>query len=246
MKAMTRASRAARALGVVAVLALGGCERGSAPGEGSEAAAPAPTSATAPALAASAADAFLVLPGDYAQGTTVAELEARFGKANVRQETKPEPRVVLFPDDPTRRAVVTFHEPAEFRELASISVTEPGSRWRGKRGTQVGMSFAIVRELNGKPFGFSGFDSQRRGFARDAWSPSLSDEDSTLGAFDVADGDHLYFDLDFGLRAGADVGLTDLPIDEYAQSDDGRFPRLGELVIVTAIGAHSSLDDEWD
>ena len=85
MKAMTRASRAARALGVVAVLALGGCERGSAPGEGSEAAAPAPTSATAPALAASAADAFLVLPGDYAQGTTVAELEARFGKANVRQ-----------------------------------------------------------------------------------------------------------------------------------------------------------------
>lgn len=234
------------ASGLSAAVMLGACERHAAPGEGSDAVAASAVPIETPGAAASAADAFLVLPGDYAQSTTVAELEARFGKANVRTETEPEPRLVLFPNDPARRAFVTFHDPASFRDLASITVTDPGSRWRGKQGVEVGMSFAKVRELNGKPFGYSGFDAQKRAFARDAWSLSMSDEDGSLGAFDVGDGDHLYFDIDFGIREGATVGLTDLPIDGYAQSDEARFPQVGELAVVTGIGAHSSLDDEWE
>ena len=117
----------------------------------------------APTPAAPSADAFLVLPGDYAERTTVADFEARFGKTNVRKETGPEPRLVLFPDDPSRRAYVTFYEAEVFEHLARISVTDPGSLWRGKQGAQIGMTFAKIRELNGTPFSYSGFEEQKRG-----------------------------------------------------------------------------------
>ena len=243
-------ARAARVMSVLALalaVALCGCDRKPAPGAGGDATRTAAPPVAVPANAApSAADAFLLLPGDYGQHTTVADLEARFGKAHVRVETVPEPRLVLFPDDPTRRAFVTFHEAEAFRELAGIRVVDAGSRWRGKRGLQVGMPLTQVVALNGKPFLYSGFDDRKRAAVRDGWSPSLDDDDAVLGHFDVAEGDHLYFDVDLGVRDGATVGPTDLPLDEHLRSDDARFPRVGELVIVTALGAHSSLDDEWD
>jgi len=199
------------------------------------------------ATAATVPDAFLILPGDYAQKTTLADLEARFGIANVRQETTPAPRVVLFPDDPTRRAYVVFHKAAAFQELKHIYVTDPGSRWRGKQGVQVGMTFAKLRELNGKPFYYDGFDEQKRGGIYDSWSPSMSDEDATLGAFDVCEGDHLYFEVEIGVGDPARLkAASDLPADEHLSSDDPRFPHLGELILVTAMGASSSLDDEWE
>lgn len=193
------------------------------------------------------ADAFLVLPGDYSERTTAADLEARFGKANVRREAGPEPRIVLFSDDPTRRAYVTFYDAGTFEHLSGISVTDRGSRWRGKHGVQVGMSFAKVRELNGKPFNYFGFDRLERGRAHDGWSPALDGDDGALGAFDVSEGDHLYFDLDFGVPdeqpPEADLAL---PADEHLSSDDPRFPKLGERIVVTGLGASSSLDDEWN
>ncbi len=198
-------------------------------------------------MEATSSDAFLLLPGDYAQKTTVADLEARFGVTNVRRETGPEPHVVLFPDDPTRRAYLSFYEPETFKELARISVTDPGSRWRGKHGVHVGMTFTKLRELNGKPFLYSGFDEQKRGRVHDGWSPSLSDDDATLGAFDVAENDHLYFDVELGVEDPSRLKTaSDLPVDENLSSDDPRFPRLGELIRVTGIGASSSLDDEWE
>ncbi|MES2923501.1 MAG: hypothetical protein V4819_18240 [Verrucomicrobiota bacterium] len=208
---------------------------------------PAAAPETATAVESPAADKFIILPGDYSQKTTVADLEARFGKANVLRETEPAPRVVLFPDDPTRRAFVTFHEAAEFKELAHISVSDPGSLWRGKHGAHVGMTFAKLRELNGKPFYYTGFDEQKRGGVHDSWSPSMSDDDSSLGAFDVAENDHLYFNVELGVGDPARIkGVADLPVDERLSSDDPRFPNLGAVIVVTGIGASSSLDDEWE
>jgi hypothetical protein len=199
-----------------------------------------------PPAASTAADAFLMLPGDYAQKTTLADLEARFGKANVRRETEPSPRVVLFPDDPTRRAYITFHEAENFKELASISVTDPGSRWRGKHGVHVGMTFAKLQELNGKPFYYYGFDEQKRGQVHDGWSPAIGEE-ATLGAFDVGENDHLYFNVELGVSDPSRLKTaSELPADENLLSNDPRFPRLGELIQVTRIGASSSLDDEWE
>lgn len=201
----------------------------------------------APEDTTAAADAFMLIPGDYAQSTTVADLEARFGAENVRKETGEEPRLVLFPDDPTRRAYVFFHEAEKFEELSRITVTDPGSRWRGKHGVQVGMPVAEVRKLNGKPFFYSGFDKQQRAIAHGGWSPALEDDEKQpLGNFDVAETDHLYFDLELGVADGSKLtSTTDLPVDEHLSSDDPRFPRFNELVIVTAITGSNSLDDEW-
>jgi len=156
-------------------------------------------------------------------------------------------RVELFPDDPLRRAYVAFHSQQASGGVASISVRDAGSLWRGKRGVSVGMSFADLRKLNGKPFWFSGFDDERRGWVRDQWSPALDGDAGLLGALDVEENDHMYFEVELGLRGQADdVSAGAYPTDDSISSDDPRYPRLGEFVEVTAISATTSLDDEWE
>lgn len=202
---------------------------------------------------ASPAEVTFVLPGTFSQRTTVADLQARFGKANVKIISMPDGddtsrSVVLFPDDPTLRAYVSFHDAVALSDLASIAVRDSGSRWRGKHGVFIGMSFAELRRRNGKSFFFSGFDSEQRGLARDQWSPALDGDDGQLGAFDVGEDEHMYFGVELGLRGR----VADIPVDAYPHddvslsSDDPRYPRLGELVEVTGINATTSLDDEWE
>lgn len=231
--------RSHRALVLIAGVFLAACKPGEKPGE-------APKEPAA-AEATTNADAFLVLPGDYAESTTAADLEARFGKANVRRETEPEPRVVLFPDDPTRRAYVTFYDEETLERFAGITVTDPGSRWRGKHGVHVGMTMAKVRELNRKPFYFFVDDERQHGRAHDGWSPALDDDDGALGAFDVEEGERLYFDVDLGPADPATLkALPAQPEGEQISSEDPRYRELREVIIVTGIGASSSLDDEWE
>ena len=191
-------------------------------------------------------DAFLILPGDYAESTTVADLEARFGKANVRKETSPEPRLVLFPEDPTRRAYVTFHKDETFEQLASILVTDPGSRWRGKHGVQIGMTIAKLQALNRKPFLIFVNDELQNSRAHDGWSPALDDDDGSLGTLDVEEGEHLYFDVNLGPTDPAVVkAIPGLPSMDQISSADPRYRELQQVIVVTGIGASSSLDDEW-
>lgn len=202
----------------------------------------------APAAAVGAAA--WVLPGTFSELTTRADLEARFGVANVElvESRDGEDRIsrslVLFPDDPQRRAHVEFHDDEHLAIVRSIEVRDAQSLWRGKRGVRIGMSLAELRRINGKPFYLQGFDAAGRGSVRDQWSPALDDDDATLGALDVDGNDRLYFGVDLALRApAADAGAW--PRDEYLSSDDPRWPRLGESVVVTAFSAWSSLDDEW-
>ena len=189
------------------------------------------------------------LPGDYSEATTRADLEQRFGKANVGvvetvdADGYSQRSLVLFADDPRRRATVRFHDDREFALLAAIEVRDADSLWRGKHGVRVGMSLDDVRRINGKPFYLSGFDADGRGAARDQWSPALDDDDGRLGALDVDGDDRLYFGIDFALRPGLDRSAW--PRDEYHSSDDPRWPGLGDAVVVSAIVAWSSLDDEW-
>lgn len=214
---------------------------------------PSPPAPVAPALAQEVTDdASLLLPGTFSERTTLADLETRFGKNNVKiieQRDADGARwrsVVLFADDPSRRASVSFHDSEALKGLQSISVSDAGSRWRGKDGVRVGMSFAELRSINGKPFYFAGFDGEQRGGARDQWSPAFGD-DAALGALDVDGDDHMYFGVDLGVRGDVDdVPGNAYPHDESILSDDPRYARLGELVVVTAINASTSLDDEWD
>ena len=199
-----------------------------------------------------ATDRYLVLPGDYAQSTTLQDLRDRFGAANVAIDESPGPdgepgrRVVLFPDDPSRRAVVEFYDTQALEGIASIVVSDAGSRWRGKEGVRVGMSLADVRRANGWRFNYLGFDSEGRAWAHDQWSPSEGDE-NTLGRLDVGEDDHMYFGVELRLRgAPGEVPADAYPHDDYASSDDPRWPRIGEQAEVAALVASTSLDDEWE
>ncbi|MEK7953040.1 hypothetical protein [Luteolibacter soli] len=229
-----------------AALILVSCKPAEKPKGAEAAAAPKEPAKTEEPAAAPASDAFLLLPGDYAEATTVADLEARFGKANVRKETTPEPRLVLFPDDPTRRAYVTFHEKEKFEILASILVTDPGSRWRGKHGVQIGMTIAKLQSLNRKPFSLFVNDAEQHSNVHDSWSPALDENDGTLGTLDVEEGEHLYFEVTLGPTDLAAVKvIPDLPKEDLISSDDKRYRELQQVIVVTGIGASSSLDDEW-
>ncbi|WP_440223851.1 hypothetical protein ACQQ2N_01235 [Dokdonella sp. MW10] len=211
-----------------------------------------PADDAGPRSAADAGHDAWTLPGTFSEFTTMDDLRGRFGAGNVvivasPEEGAPDARsVVLFPDDPVRRAYVRFHDDAELAQLASVEIRDADSRWRGKHGVRVGMTLAEVRAINGKPFYLSGFDSRGRGYARGQWSPALDDDDGRLGALDVDGEDRLYFGVDFRLRAGASArDGSAWPRDEYLSSEDPRWPDLGEAVVVDAILAWSSLDDEW-
>jgi len=190
------------------------------------------------------------LPGTFSQGTSLAHLEARFGTDNLRK-VKPAAdayncEVILFPDDPTRRAHAFFYDCEKLDQLRSIEIRDRESRWRGKGGVHVGMLFAELRERNGKAFGFTGFDQDGIGTAHDQWSPAIGD-DATLGKLDVEEGERMYFDVTLGLRADAPASdKAALPRDSYFPSDDPRIPPLALLLEVVGFGASTSLDDEWD
>ena len=198
----------------------------------------------AEAPAAAAPDDGFVLPGTFSEATTLADLQARYGAENVKvAEIADGPDstsqvALLFPDDPTRRATVRFWDGETMQHMASVTVTDPESRWRGKLGVRIGTTFAELRRLNAAEFFYGGFYEDGSGAVRDGWN---------AGALDVADGDMLYFGLDLGLRppTGVDAGTVAPNGEPQLSSDDARFPRLGELVVVTGLSAWSSLDDEW-
>src|SRR5687768_6442458 len=201
------------------LFALSGCEQRAPSTDAFEKPSQSPTEPVATGTPPKpSADTALVLPGAFAESTSVSDFETRFGKPNITltevQDTDGRTlrSLVLFPDDPTRRAYVTFHDPEAMTGVASIRVDDAGSLWRGKHGVHVGMSLAELRRVNGKPFHFSGFDDERRGWVRDQWSVSIDDADATLGALDVAADDQMYFGVDLGVR-GADV-----PADAYPQA----------------------------
>lgn len=209
-----------------------------------------PVQAKSPPESAAAQAEDWQLPGTFTQGTSLADLESRFGADNLHKvKASAETygcEVILFPDDPTRRAHAFFYDCDKLDQLRSIEVRDRQSRWRGKSGLHVGMSFAELRERNGKAFGFSGFDQDGRGTAHDQWSPAIGD-DATLGKLDVGEGDRMYFDVTLGLGADApEKDKATLPRDSYFPSDDPRIPLLAPLLEVVAFGASTSLDDEWD
>jgi hypothetical protein len=188
-------------------------------------------------------DTAFVLPGAFSEQTTVADLQARYGASNVKIGALPddgETGVILFPDDPTQRAYVRFWDDPPEGHMASVTVTDPESRWRGKLGVKIGTSLAELRTLNGAKFWFSGFGfhSESRATVRDAWNS---------GALDVSEGEQLYFGVDLQLRNAHGVPATAYPGGDEAQVsiEDPRYPTLGELAVVSAISAWSSLDDEW-
>lgn len=147
------------------------CRPASDPGVTASAEPPAKTTAGVPATetpaaqpqAPVAAPETWILPGDFSPETKLTDLQRRFGAGNVKVEEIPGAEgesfrgILLFPDDPTRRATVYFQDPRNLLGLAMVSIDEDRSQWKLASGIGIGAPLSEVRRINGKPFTFAGF-----------------------------------------------------------------------------------------
>jgi len=170
------------------------------------------------------------LPGTLGPTTTRAELEARFGKANLREETRTGPEgegeyavLVAFPDDPQRRLELVLGEGRQ--TLDRIEVSGAHSRWHEASGLRVGMPLAELVALNGKPVGFLGLDWDYGGTVEDWHGGTLANDGATLFRSVM---------LEAREGVGDDVALP--TGDGSFRSDDPQWPSIGKDLVVGKIG----------
>jgi hypothetical protein len=181
------------------------------------------SSSPAPSPPASVA---LVLPGDFAPDTTLEKLQQRFGARNAVASEIPGaegesfPGVVLFPDDPWRRATLYFQDEKALRGLSMVSIDEASSQWKLSSGVGIGTPLAEVRKLNGKPFTFSGFDWDYGGMVTDWQGGKLQ------AAGENAISERVQLRMPDGGANGKDYPMG----DSGFSSDDPRWADLGIIV----------------
>jgi hypothetical protein len=235
----------ARRLGAFALaLLLAACNR---PAPSVEATAQPPASvATAPADApavappADAASDALVLPGPFAADSTPDSLRRIFGAGNVRignvpgAEGETSRGVILFPDDPGRRAYLYFQDESTLRGLSLVRVFDAESRWKLDDGIAIGTTLAELVRRNGKPITYSGLGWDYGGVVQDFGGGTLEPHKGQvmrswrLGPKDdTADAANAY------------------PIGEDSyRSDDPRYPRQGDVVVVNELSVSFPGDDD--
>lgn len=186
---------------------------------------PPPAEAAAAPLAP-ATVAALVLPGDFAPDTTLEQLQQRFGADNVKVQQIPGSEgdtfrgVLLYPDDPSRRATLYFQDEKNLRGLGMVSVQEADSQWKLASGIGIGTPLEEVRKKNGKPFTFSGFD----------WDYGGTITDWQGGKLQPAKDNAVSERMQLRMPEGGS-GDKDYPIgDSGFSSDDPRWAGLGIAV----------------
>jgi hypothetical protein len=104
-----------------------------------------------------------VLPQAFRGDDSLASLQERFGALNVRVEDIPGAEgevshgIVLFPDDPTRRAYLHFQDEDHLRGLALVRIVDSQSTWALDGDVRMGTTLAELVARNGAPIEFSGF-----------------------------------------------------------------------------------------
>lgn len=202
-------------------------------------AAPAPVAAPAPEEAAPAKPETAAptpetfeLPGTLGPLTTRLELEARFGKENLRQETfdgaegiGTYPVLVVFPDDPRKRLELVLDGDNPDAPIRELRVTSTDSIWHDASGLRPGMTLAELVELNSAPVSFYGLQWDYGGAVQDWHGGKLAN----------AVGNKLFHRVT--LSASKAAGDRALPSgDATFRSDDARWPNLGKDMIVGEIG----------
>lgn len=185
-----------------------------------------------------AANATYRLPGLFAADTRVLWLQQRFGEANVRVADVPGGEgetsrgVILFADDSTRRAYLYFQDEKRLRGLSLVRVTDAGSRWQFDNGIGIGTPLSKLLALNGKPIKFLGFD----------WDYGGAITDWNGGQLQPA-ADH---SVQRGIRLDHHTASDDTyPMgDTIFSSDDKRFPKLGDEVVVGEISVSFPGEDD--
>lgn len=203
---------------------------------------PAAPAATAPATAPAAPKAkqtkvetpaeTWVLPGSLGPLTTRLQLEARFGKDNVREDTFDGaegigtfPALVVFPDDPRRRLELVLDADNPDAPIQELRVSSTDSLWHDASGLRAGMTLAELMELNGAPISFYGLQ----------WDYGGTVQDWHGGRLANPVGNPLFHRVT--LAARRDAGDVALPAgDTSFRSDDARWPTLGNDMIVREIG----------
>lgn len=238
-------------LGVCIAVTLAACERTtpmpvlpaaspppkSAPRSAPESAAPiSPVAATEPAIEPGTEPGENIgnwdLPGSLQPLTTRLELEARFGKDNVRVETfdGPEgdgtyPVLVVFPDDPRKRVELVQNAENPDAPIVELRISDPATQWHGANGLRPGMTLAELVALNGAPVSFYGLDWDYGGAVQDWHGGKLAN------AVDAATFHRIT------LAASDDVSDARLPQgDRSFRSDDASYPTIGKDLVVSQLG----------
>ena len=223
-------------------LVLAGCQRDaasppSASSDGASATSPAEAAASsAPPTATEAtspvpAATDWTLPGDFAPDTTVAQLKARFGEANVRivddlpmAEGETARGVVLFPEDPSRRATLHFQDTRNLAGLQGVTIDDAGSRWHYASGVRIGMTLAELAALNGAPVSFYGLSWDYGGHVIGFNGGKLGDAEGRAGR------DGMRLDIQPDAKDG------DYPVgDREFRSDDPKWPKAGRSLAVSEL-----------
>lgn len=222
-------------------LLLAACSPTPSPPPTAPAAAAPPSSPAKPATATTtqpqaAADANAwVLPGNLGPLTTRAELDARFGKANVREDSLPGaegdgvlPVLTIYPDDPSQRLLLVLdaEQPNNLdAPIQELRITDANSRWRDRSGLHPGMSLAELVARNGAPISFYGLD----------WDYGGSVQDWHGGKLANGVGNALFHRVTLAARTGSDHPA--LPVgDRIFRSDDPRWPDLGKQLVIGELG----------
>ena len=174
-----------------------------------------------------------VLPGSLGPLTTRLQLETRFGKANVREESFPGaeglgsyPALVVFPDDPRKRLELVLDADNPDAPIRELRVSDARTVWRGKAGLRPGMRLAELVQLNAAPVSFYGL----------GWDYGGAVHDWHGGALANAVGAPVFRRVTLGSRPGLKTGDGLPQGDSVFRSDDARWPTLGRDIVVEELG----------
>ncbi|WP_343684304.1 hypothetical protein [Asticcacaulis sp.] len=152
-------------LALMALLTLTACGKPDKPAASGEASSTASQSVTEKGAQP------LSCEGPVGKSATAAQLLQTYaGKA--REETVPGPEgttesaIVLYPDDPARKVVVTFWDEAK-TQVADVRIGRGAVQWYGPGNIRIGSPLKAVEAANGKGFDLYGFDWDYGGYAAD-------------------------------------------------------------------------------
>lgn len=144
-----------------------------------------------PIIGADPPTAAVDLPADpmtlVTPDTSEADLIAHLGRSQVRRadiatgEGETESGTLLFPDDPTRRIELLWHDPNRREAPAKLIVRSRESAWSIPPGIRIGTDLKTLEGRNGRPFDLAGFDWDYAGSVT-GWNLGRFDGDRTPGA----------------------------------------------------------------
>lgn len=172
------------------------------------------------------------LPGALGPLTTRLELEARFGKTNVREETftgaegiGSYPALVVFPDTPRKRLELVLDADDPDAPIRELRVSAVDSLWHDASGLRTGMTLAELVALNGAPVSFYGLQWDYGGTVQDWHGGKLAN----------GVGERLFHRVTLAAREPATGNALPLGDGSY-RSDDTKWPSIGKDLVVAEIG----------